>query len=248
MDDKDFNNEGLGYDFSYDKKRKNQKTTVGCCIVFLVVVLIIILCSMHPEIWHPEAQENKRVMMEYIATNFPDAKITKQRYHSAEIKIGAPSSPDFIFLQQDGVEFHVWAQDGYCFGDTYNESCAKQYVESIMERFFEPRGIEPLCNNIIFFDPVTSPDIAQYNGNVRILLVPAYDPEINTPQEIDWLYDFYQYWKACCGVNKYYVEIEYRIGLDSNHFSSSYDLAFNENTIFDSREEFYAAFKEKKYE
>ena len=199
------------------------------------------------DIWYPplwwqfEAQKNKRVIMEYVKANYPQAEIVEEVYESS-IPFLTANKHDYIRFEQDGVNFSVWANDGIVKGDNFLKSRASQYIGTeIVEKYLNSKGITAIYDCYIY-DGVPTEDITKFKGAIIIKIIPDYEIGKNTPDQVEWFYDFYEYWQSESNLNNYQVCIEYRVTDDLY-----YVLRFQEDSTFASSEEFYNAFQRIEY-
>ena len=247
MDDKGFNNEGLGYDFSYDEKQKSQKTTVGCCIVFLAVVIIFILvfnlCSMYPRIWHPETQKNFLAIENYAAEKYPQAVKVRDVYRSSKSSPDG-NPPDSAVYELNGVEFSISANNGTIHYDGYYQAKAFAFIEDeYLNKFFEPRGLSPewyASFGSLPGETEVGDDLTEYTGTYTITFKLGVNENIYELSELSWLYDFYLFFKENC------ILQSYRVGMNLVIHNNEYCcIQYDESTEFSSSEEFYGAFEHR---
>ena len=214
-------------------------------LVAAIVTAIIPVCLLAwdyadpPMMWHKEAQENKRVILEYAEKHFPEAKIIKQVYESSKLNFSA-NPHDYILFEQDGVGFSIWANDGMFLGENYLSAKGSQYIKrEILLPFFDERHLD-ITTCYVSTSGVFDGDISKFEGLANIIIIPQYEDGKNTPMDVAWLYDFYIYIKENSNLKKYRISIEYRI---HNNVKTKYEIYFSDDSYFETREDFYAAFQ-----
>ena len=214
-------------------------------LIAAIVTAIIPVCLLAwdyadpPMMWHKEAQENKRVILEYAEKHFPEAKIIKQVYESSKLNFSA-NPHDYILFEQDGVRFSIWANDGMFLGENFLYAKASQFIErEIILPFLNSKNHKAI-NDIYMPYGTPTEDITKYEEEIIVSLYPEYEPGKNSPEEVYWLYEFYVYWRSNSNLKNYRVNIEYRINNDTN---KTYLIRFKEDTLFENADEFYAAFQ-----
>ena len=220
----------------FNKKEKILSFVIVLCV--LVSIGLIVWDHIDPPLWyHFEAQKNKRVIMEYAEEHFPKAKIVEERYDSA-IPFLTSNRLDQIVFEQDGVRFAIWANDGEFWGENYLGSKAIQYIErEIIEKYLNSKGITALYDCSMPYGVPTG-EVTEFEGIIIVKIIPDYEVGKDMPCQVEWLYDFYEYWQSESNLKNYQVCIEYRVNDDLY-----YVLRFQEDSAFASAEEFYNAFR-----
>lgn len=203
----------------------------------LIVVGLIIWDFVDPPLWfHFEAQENKKVIMEYAREHFPDSIVVKENYGST-VPFATANKLDYILFEKDGVQFSIWANDGIILGENYLSAKGSQYIKrEIIEKFLKPRNIKATCS--IYFDgakPVGS--ISDYNDRIRIHIAPEYVFGKNDPRELGWLYDFYLYLYEHSELNNILLYVVYPIDK-----YTSYSATINVSGSLKNESDFYNSF------
>ncbi len=182
--------------------------------------------------WQFEKQANKRVMLEYAEEHYPGAKIVDQAY---PVSLSAIKRDRIIFKYQD-VQFVVCAQKGEVVSDSFAFSRASQKLDKIIiDGFLTPNNIDATIN-YAYANMIEPPeDLTKYNNNVRIF-ISVHDKEYASANDIEWLYDFYEYWLENSIVPSWVLH--YSVSLQnqkSTWVEFSYDrLAENENDFYNS--------------
>ncbi|MBQ9948723.1 MAG: hypothetical protein IJO91_10085 [Oscillospiraceae bacterium] len=212
--------------------------TAAAVVVVITPVCLLAWDYAEPPLWwQKEAQENKKVILEYAEQYFPDAIIVEQVYQSANFNITSDSH-DYIIFEQDGVRFSIWANNGKFLGENFVKSRANQYIErELLLPYWKKNSLSATFNTYI---PGSYPpeDLSEYEDAVFVNINQTYIEEKNTPDEIDWFYDFYLYWQTTATLQQYWVTICYTA--DNN---TSYHILFNQDSIFQDANDFYAAFE-----
>lgn len=185
---------------SYDNNRKVKiqplkKAGIIMLIVIFSAVLIFVVYTIldtnlnPPGWWRFERQQDKLVILEYVERNYPNAKNTGGLFPIQ--KIAEVHRASTMYFELDGIEFSISAEYGEIVEDNYPKAraCA-QFDKIIKDGFLKPRGITAYTN-YGFVDNYY--EIYPYTGGLAVELT-IWD-QGSTPQEIDWLYDFYKYWK-----------------------------------------------------
>ncbi len=219
-------------------RAKNVVLSIFVVILCLFSISIKIMNDLPPPKWyHFEAQKNKRVIMEYAEEHFPKAKIVEERYDSA-IPFLTSNRFDQIVFEQDGVRFAIWANDGEFWGENYLGSKAIQYIErEIIEKYLNSKGITALYDCSMPYGVPTG-EVTEFEGIIIVKIIPDYEVGKDMPCQVEWLYDFYEYWQSESNLINYQVCIEYRVNDDLY-----YVLRFQEDSTFANSEEFYNAFR-----
>ena len=225
-------------------KRMPKKKIILLCVLALLIGLIIWDFADPPLWWQSEAQQNQKVILDYAKEHYPNAKIVQEVYQSTGLNF--TSNPhDYIVFEQNGVTFSIWANDGEFWGENFKTSSICQLITTeLIDKFFVPRGLN-VHSSFSFMGEELVEDISQYKGRILVDIILEYEKGRNTPASLDWIYDFYVFWQNESFLKSYIVCLEYRI---NNDVSNKYEMTFTEETSFENAEEFYAAFKEKKYE
>lgn len=219
---------------SAKKRLKRILPPIAAVVVIVAVLLILNANLLLP--WQWESLKNKRAILEYAHKNYPDAKIVEQSYdYGFKMR---PRRSDVICFKWDDIEFYVSAIDGKVKRDEYPEArTTAQFDKIIKDGFLKPRQIKSSLS-YTFYDGYTYPYTGELEVEMRI------SSEGVIPQKIDWLYDFYKYWKKEGAFLK-----EYRVYLVLYKTSSERDsyILFKNDTEFFNENEFYAAFKKYPY-
>ncbi|MDE7230507.1 MAG: hypothetical protein K2N56_08520, partial [Oscillospiraceae bacterium] len=195
------------------------------------LVLILHVNLLFP--WQQESRKNKQAILEYVNENYPGAKIVSQSYdYGFKLR---PRKNDVIDFKWDDIEFHVSADDGKIVRDSYPEARATaQFDKIIKDGFLRPRQITSAVSSYTFYDDYIEP----YTGEVTIELDIVGEGVI--PQKIEWLYDFYKYWKKeGAFLREYQV---YLVIYETNSKEDSY-IIIKKDSEFADENEFYSAFK-----
>ena len=185
-----------------------------------------------PAWWRFERRQDKKVILEYVKENYPDAKKTGGRFPVP--KIAQSHTASTMYFTLDDVEFSVSAEYDKIKMDLYTEARATaQFDKIIQDGFLKPRDIEA-TSIYWFFDDY---NIYPYTGNLKVTLS-VFD-QGSKPEEIEWLYDFYRYWKAEGDFLTEYSVIIRIVEKDED----LYHIFYNNTDEFSDESEFNAAFR-----
>lgn len=184
--------------------------------------------------WQQGARRNKQVVLEYAEEHYPDAKIIGKEFNSAKFFVWN-NFKDCIVFKLDDIEFGITAEGGKILVDGYYGARAiAQFDKIIQDEFLKPRGITAYTS-YIFADNYY--EIYPYTGRLDIQI--TIRDQGSTPQEVEWLYDFYKYWKKAGEfLTKYSVCIDIVLNDET-----VYHINYNYTTEFSNKTAFYAAFK-----
>ena len=216
-----------------------KKSEKKLLIILLSVASIIIGFTIWdifidpPAWWRFERQQDKLVILEYAERNYPNAKNTGGLFPIQ--KIAEVHRASTMYFELDGIEFSISAEYGEIVEDNYPKAraCA-QFDKIIKDGFLKPRGITAYTN-YGFVDNYH--EIYPYTGGLAVELT-IWD-QGSTPQEIDWLYDFYKYWKKEGEFLRLY-SVSIDIVADEKRMCH---IDYREFDNFPNEENFYSAFK-----
>ena len=199
-----------------------------------VVALVAVLNANMLLPWQLGARRNKQVILEYVAENYPEAKIVDQEFNSAHFFVWN-NLLDRIVFTVDNFEFTVTAEGGGVVWDGYPKAraCA-QFDKIIQDGFFKPRGIH---ENAHYSFGDNYKEIYPYTGSLSIYI--QVNDQGSTAREVGWLYDFYEFWKVEGAFLK-----DYRVDIDiyEDKKEKSHITYYNDSK-FANEDEFYSAFK-----
>lgn len=203
--------------------------------VIVLIIGIIILCNqlmLMP--WQWGARKNRKVILEYATEHYPNAKIIEEVYPTAHIFLWN-NLEDYIVFKWDDLEFGISAEfgkivvDGYC-----GARAIAQFDKIIQDGFMLPRGIDAYTR-YGFVDNYY--ELYPYTGGLSVRI--TIPDQGTTPQEVGWLYDFYNYWKnEGAFLTEYGVQID--ISADNQRM---YHINYINGDEFSNESAFYAAFK-----
>lgn len=218
-----------------------MKITKKKIIMLSILAVVIGLCiwdiAVPPLWWQFDAQSNKRAILKYAKAHYPEAKIVKEYYPSAELRFtGDPH--DSITFELDGVEFLILARDGEFVADSYSRVRAEaQFDKIIQDGYLKPKGLSAKIG-YSFLDSYN--DSYPFTGSLGINM--RVESRALSPREVDWLYDFYKYWDSSADyLNNYHLYI----GITENNVEKFYIAFYNNEESFNSEDEFYSAFESK---
>lgn len=209
-------------------------------ITWLSVAVAFVLFNVYdifidpPAWWRFERQRDKRVILDYVKSNYPDAKKTGGLFPVP--KIAQSHSASTMYFTLDDVDFSVSAEYGKVVRDNYSRDRATaQFDKIIQDGFLKPRGIEATGAAYRFSDDYVK--IYPYNGGLSVTL--SVLDQGSTPEEIIWLYDFYMYWKE---EGAFLTEYTVCIRIVEKG-ETLYHIYYDDTDNFSDESEFYAAFK-----
>ena len=187
-----------------------------------------------PAWWRFERQRDKRVILDYVKSNYPDAKKTGSLFPMP--KIAKSHSSSVMYFTLDDVEFHVSAEFGQIKTDGYSEARATaQFDKIIQDGFMKTRGIEKAYTHYRFWDSYE--EMYPYTGGLFVR-ISVFDQGYSA-QEIGWLYDFYKYWRDA---GDFLTEYMVRIEIIQKDYTT-YHITYRDTEEYASESEFYSAFK-----
>lgn len=181
------------------------------------LAVILFFGSLHPELWHDQARMNRRAILEYAQKNYPEAVIISENYPSAVFN--PTNNPyDEICFELDGIRFIITAQYGSVnYNDDYYgfSLLRKEIRENYLDKYFLQNGIatDP---DITFFDfdsnwPGKDAELSSFPGGIWLSFGQVCDEEWDDPRsDIEWFYDFFQYWKDACPTEPFILYFFYR--------------------------------------
>ena len=210
-------------------------------VLILAAVGVLILCHvfmLYP--WQYQARRNKKAIMSYARTFYPEAKVVKEQYPTMMFNpTGRPY--DRIWFELDGVEFYIEARDGKLTGDSDGYGFAllkKEIRENYLNDFFLQRGLPDIAD-ISFSDysPYWPPQyaaISDFPGTIRLDILLEREENKQTLRDFDWLYDFYCYWRETCPTEGFSIRFCYRTSPKTNYTINCYSTS-----EIDNEEDFY---------
>lgn len=214
---------------------KKRILTVVLSIAAVVGIVMVLNANMlFP--WQYQARRNRKAILEYVRNTYPKAIMIEEHYQT--MKFNPTNKPhDVIWFELDGIKFYVAACDGIVGDndDDYPEArVTAQFDKIIKDGFLKPKQITSAVPSYTFYDGYKK---YPYTGELAVELNIFGEGVI--PQKIEWLYDFYKYWKKEGTILR-----EYRVYLILYATSSkrdSYILIENDSDFADENE-FYSAF------
>ncbi|MCH5208630.1 MAG: hypothetical protein J1F04_07070 [Oscillospiraceae bacterium] len=175
-------------------KDKKSRILKRLLIVLSVILVIVGLCVWDIEIdppafWRTERIQDKRAILAYVTEKYPDAVQTGRGKFPLP-KPAAPHQASIMYFSLDGIDFHISAEYGKVVEDVYSKRRAEsQFNAIIQDKFLKPRGIDAEVRYYFSGDY----DVYPYTEWVGITLKVC--NQGRSPQEVGWLYDFYNFWK-----------------------------------------------------
>ncbi len=220
---------------------KYKRFIVVFAIIFTAIGFLVFcdIAMLYP--WQYQARLNRKAILEYVRSAYPEAIIIEEHYQT--MKFNPTNKPhDVIWFELDGVKFYVAACDGIVNfdDDGYPEARATaQFDKIIKDGFLRPKQITSAVPSYTFYDGYKK---YPYTGELEVELDIVGEGVI--PQKVEWLYDFYKYWKKEGTFLK-----EYRVYLilyETNSKRDSYILIENESDFADESQ-FYSSFQKCPY-
>lgn len=203
-------------------------------ITVSVIGCVVILNSQLLFPWQWGARKNKKVILDYAAKHYPNAKIVKEEYVTAHIFLWN-NFEDYVVFKWDGLEFGISAEFGKIIVDGYCGARAiAQFDQIIQDGFLKPRGITAYTH-YRFVDNYY--EIYPYTGGLVVRLTVR--DQGTAPQEVGWLYDFYNYWRKEAD---FLTEYGVNISIVENR-ETIYHINFDDKSCFSNESAFYAAFE-----
>ena len=224
------------------RKQFNKKKLI-IFIVALVVSSLIVLDYLFPPLWWQfEAQANKKAIMEYANVNYPQAEIIDYYFESTRLN-PCGSKIDSIHFKWKDVDFSVLAEkgkvirDNYWFGVAYNK-----VYNMLVAPFFEPRNLNIGCEIYAselaaFLSDAPNSDMSNFSGyGTQVIIHSDFIDGENALQSLQWVYDYYLFCKNS------FSFLDYRITLIFPSKGGDYFIHFTQNSIFNSKDDFYSSF------
>ncbi len=219
------------------KRRFMTKRKIIALSIVAVIILLSVWDILDPPLWWQfEAQKNKRAAIEYVNTNYPDAKFVKGYYRSTEFNPENNLGDQFAF-DLDDVRFIIDVDDGRIVFDFYWNAYAEyQLYNTYLKPFVESRNITTEFEYIEFdlarfYKNNPNADISQFDGSVDFRILLHYDEESINPESLGWLYDFYIYCKEI-------LPFSYTVTIISKESST----IFSNESEFENEDAFYNSF------
>lgn len=198
-----------------DLYMKFNKKAIVLPILVVIIGLTIWDFIDAPPFWHFR-QADKKAIVQYQREHYPGAVIVKRNFPLLGNPglVGVPVESSITF-EYNGVEFVIAAQNGELKRDYFPYAKAKLKIVNIIDDFLTTHGIENEDNieiNVIFnllhaksmlypFDDPPTEDLSKYNHRVDVEI--TVKEEYNSPKDVCWLYDCYQYWITECVLPDY---------------------------------------------
>ena len=227
------------------------KKNIVLSIIFLFVILIFVWDSFidAPPFWHSR-QADKQAIVQYQREHYPGAKVVKSNFpfYGNPGLVGSPIESSMTF-EYDGVEFGIAAQDGKLIRDYFPYARATLQIVNIIDEFMRSRGIKNESGTKVDvkfdllhvktmlypFDDAPDGDLSKYAHRVDVEIIVK--GEHNSPKDVGWLYDCYQYWLSECVLPDY--GLTFKVVPDSEKV---YNACFYKDSEITSENEFYSKF------
>ncbi len=203
-----------------------------------VAALILILNASLLFPWQWGARGNRKVILDYVAERYPNAKIISQKYNSARF-FKWNNYRDGIVFELEGIEFNIIAEGGNILADGYPRARAEdQLKRMIYADFLTIRKINADCAIDFFSGNEPTDNIAAFDGIVFINL--QVDSQYVELRKIDWLFDFYLFLRDKINPLKYNVSIFFCDEDVPN--TKKQCIVFSSQSEYFSKSDFYASF------
>ncbi len=150
---------------------------------------------------------------------------------------------DRITFKYQDVQFSVCAQYGRIVIDSFAFSRASQKLDKIIiDGFLTPNNIDATINYdyeyMYDYEKMIEPpeDLTEYNNNVTIY-ISVHDKEYASANDIEWLYDFYEYWLENSIVPSWVLH--YSVSLQNQ---KSTWVEFSHDRLAENEDDFYNSF------
>lgn len=214
-------------------KKKTLIITLLSVAVGLILFQIYDIFIDPPAWWRFERQQDKRVILDYVKSNYPDAKKIGGLFPVP--KIAQSHRASTMYFKLDDVEFSVSAEYGKVVEDNYpRDRATVQFDKIIQDGFLKPRGITAYTH-YEFADSYK--EMYLYTGGLDVQL--TISDQGSTLEDIIWLYDFYKYWKE---EGVFLTEYTVCIRIVEKG-ETLYHIYYDDTDEFSDESEFYAAFK-----
>lgn len=220
---------------------KKQFFTKKKIIVLSALLAIIAFCVWDnfinpPAFWRADRQQDKAAILEYVKDNYPDTIKRKGGKFPFQLPAG-PQPYSVMDFELDGIKFYISARDGKVAIDGYPKARATAQIDEIIQDgFLKPRNITA-STDYNFRDSYR--ETYPYTGGLGVEI--SIIDQGSTPQEIGWLYDFYEFWKKEGAFLK-----EYRVDIliFENHNEKAHIIYFSDSTFADETELYSALIPE----
>lgn len=244
-----------------DKNRKSprriRKRIIALSAAVFLILLGLILFGVWdiyidpPAWWRSGRQEDKKAILEYVESNYPDTIKRKGGYFPLQMPASG-FKDSVMYFELDSVNFSVSAWDGIITSDTYYEAKAEKYIrENYIDDFMNERGLSPKIE-ISFVSPPghygmfgedVLGDIYSFEGTILVKITQDHIDGVSTPKGIVWFYDFYQYWVENCDLPNCAVYLYYPKNNEYATNGADYHIWFErEEKTFSDENDFYKGF------
>lgn len=217
-------------------------------VTILVSLLIIVgLCIWDifdpPLWWQFGRHSDKQAILQYVKSQYNgNVKITGSKFPIFNPGLTGPPEESVMYFKYNGTDFAITARNGKVIFDSYYVAKAEAVIKEVIDvGFFQSRNIAVKYRCSFSEEPLV--DLEDFDGRVRVEInFDEYDSQCE-PQTIKWFYDFYCYWTNSRKIKHYGIQINYFISE-----TRYYQLNFNENSQFNSSDDFYDEFHYVSYQ
>lgn len=210
--------------------RQTKRSLIIVGVVMTIIVIVGVLWKNYLLPWQKPLYETRQALVKYMKKTHPNYHVVER-----EVKFSYTTGGGFFPLpetvkpyarfvcDEKGFTYIVHAFDGKVTGDTYPRHKLGYEIEEFARKgFLVPRGID----NVDFYfefdvdDDKLPSEWSKYADGVSVTI--SVRGQGTTPQEVGWLWDFYEFWH------------------DNQHFNSYWNLNFdiyydtNPNAVWDS--------------
>lgn len=183
------------------ERQKRRKILINTSVIISIIALTVVCYKNFLMPWQFPLFRDKMAVVEYVNREHPGSKLVEQnigyRVVGYFIPMGIETDCDVTF-EKDGFRYEVSAKKGKAYGDFHNPRKLENEVRLfIKENFLDPRGIENVDIYCRF-------SFNEYHNAVPEQWSDYYDSytvrlfirgQGTTIYDIDWVYDFYKFWK-----------------------------------------------------
>lgn len=241
------NNEFQNAERNVTKQQKNvfsKKQIFFLSILAVGIGLSIWDIADPPLWWQFKRRSDKQAILQYAKSQYDgEAKVTGSKFPILNPGLVAPPEESVMYFKYNGIDFALAAQNGKLVSDSYYAAKAEKYIRvNFIDDFMNKKGISPQIK-ISFFDGI-SEELPDFKGHIGVYIVQEYVDEAASPKQIDWFYDFYQYWMNNCDLPDCSVTLTYLPPEIPNAFIQSYNVMFQKGErSFADEAEFYNSFR-----
>lgn len=186
-----------------NKLRRIPRELKVLCVIIAVIAVLGVLGKNYLLPWQIPLFNTRQALVKYLKKTHPNYHIVEREVeYTYTTGGGFLPQPDTVkpcatfVCDEDGFRYTVHAFNGKVTGDTYARAKLGSEIEEFARQgFLEPRGIE----NVDFYfefaldDDKLPSEWSGYNSKFHVTL--GVRGQGTTPQEVGWLWDFYEFWR-----------------------------------------------------